>query len=259
MAIYGIDYINENMLYNLNIDEYINEFYIDESLSLNKAKDSLVNFVVTGFRKLIELIKKIKQKIITFFAKKRQEKIAEKLKNPNQLVDVHFIEYDHSIFNKFMMDIISEISSDGIAKSVTVTDDFIEQKTEEFNKLNKIDYDVLKTGKRQFFNNAVDSNSWFIVGEYSGKFDSLQYQAQKIGNDAISSVDKINSIQKKCTDMINMKYELPDENANMLKLLKMNILFIQKVIDKIDDIVYDNYGLLSFIITKYNISNTSED
>ena len=251
MAIYGIDYINENMLYNLNIDGYINEFYIDESLSLNKAKDSLVNFVVTGFKKLMELIRKIKQKITTFFAKKRQEKIAEKLKNPNQLADIHFIEYDHSIFNKFMMDIISKISSDGIAKSVAVTDDFIKQKTEEFNKLNNIDYDALKSGKGSTFNNAIDNDSWFVVGEYTGKFDDLQYQAQKIGNYAISSVDKINSIKKKCTDMIDMKYELPDENTNMLKLLKMNILFIQKVINRIDDIVANNYGLLSYIINKY--------
>ena len=67
MAIYGINYINENRLYNMSIDEYINEFYIDESLSLSKAKDSLVKFVTDAFKKLMDLIRSIKQKVKAFF------------------------------------------------------------------------------------------------------------------------------------------------------------------------------------------------
>lgn len=82
MAIYGISYINENYyeIISSTIDEFINEFYIDESFSPSKVKDSLVKFVVGSFKKLMEIIRTVKQKVKALFTKKRAEKITEKLK-----------------------------------------------------------------------------------------------------------------------------------------------------------------------------------
>ena len=77
MAIYGISYINENYyeIMSSTIDEFINEFYIDESFSPSKVKDLLVKFVVGSFKKLMEIIRTVKQKVKAFFAKSVQRKL----------------------------------------------------------------------------------------------------------------------------------------------------------------------------------------
>ena len=96
----------------------------------------------------------------------------------------------------------------------------------------------------------------------------MKYQAEKISNNVLSSIEKIKTIENRFMKEIeiydfNSPQTVNDYNSiNMLSILKMYIQFINQVINKVSDTSIKNYNFYLFIVNKYikdETDNTNKD